>query len=153
MLENSIKKRVLKEYYNRVRKIWNSELYSKNKTVAYNIFTIPVLIPTFGILDWTKNGVLQIDINTRKLLTLSGSFHRNSSVDHLYMTRDDGGRGLNSIYDVFVARIISLSEHIKSKSSSHPLLKLVVDHEKEKLLRVSNQMKDNNSTPEDIKKL
>ena len=98
---------VLKEYYNRVRKIWNSKLYSKNKTVAYNIFAIPVLIPTFGILDWTKNEVLQIDIKTRKLLTLSGSIHRNSSVDHLYMTRDDGGRGLNSIYDVFVARIIS----------------------------------------------
>ena len=43
------KERVLKEYYNRVRKIWNSELYSKNKTVAYTIFAIPVLIPTFGI--------------------------------------------------------------------------------------------------------
>ena len=76
-------------------------LYSKNKTIAYNIFAIPVLIPTFGILDWTKNEVLQIDIKTRKLLTLSGSFHRNSSVDHLYMTRDDGGHGLNSIYNRF----------------------------------------------------
>ena len=75
------------------------------------------------------------------------------------MTRDDGGRGLNSIHNVFLARIMSLSEHIKSKSSSHPLLKLVVDHEKEKLLRVSNQIaeslkiKDNNSTPKDIKKV
>ena len=75
------------------------------------------------------------------------------------MARDDRGRGLNSIYNVFVAQIISLSEHIKSKSSSHPLLKLVVDHEKEKLLRVSNQIaeslkiKDNNSTPKDIKKV
>ena len=48
---------------------------------------------------------------------------------------------------------------MKSKSSSHPLLKLVVDHEKEKLLRVSNliaeslKIKDNNSTPKDIKKV
>ena len=32
------KNRVLKEYFRRVRKIWSSELFSNNKTIAHNIF-------------------------------------------------------------------------------------------------------------------
>ena len=41
------KHRVLEEYLKRVRKIWNSELYSRNKVLAHNTFAIPVLSPTF----------------------------------------------------------------------------------------------------------
>ena len=37
------KQRVIKEYLKRVRKIWNSELYSQNKVTAHTIFAIPVL--------------------------------------------------------------------------------------------------------------
>ena len=87
------KEKVTKEYYRRVRKIWSSELYSKNKVHAYNSFAIPILTPTFGILEWTKEEVHQIDVKTRKILTFTGNFHRNSSVDKLYTPRDKGGRG------------------------------------------------------------
>ena len=48
------KQRVTEEYLRRARQIWNSELYSHNKVVAQNIFAIPVLTPTFDILEWTK---------------------------------------------------------------------------------------------------
>ena len=77
------KERVMNEYYRRIRKIWRSELYSKNKVAAHNTFAVPVLVPTFGILDWTKKEVEDIDIKTRKILTQSRSFHRNSNVDRL----------------------------------------------------------------------
>ena len=81
------KQRVMEEYLKRVRKIWNSELYSRNKVLAHNIFAIPVLSPTFGILDWTKQELENLDIKTRKILTASGSFHINSDVDRLYCYR------------------------------------------------------------------
>ena len=45
------KEKITTEYYRRVRKIWNSELNGKNKILAHNTFAIPVLTPTFGILD------------------------------------------------------------------------------------------------------
>ena len=48
------KERVLKEYFRRIRKIWKSELYAGNKTVAHNTFAIPVVTPTFGILKTGK---------------------------------------------------------------------------------------------------
>ena len=58
------KERVMKEYFNRVNKIWKSELYSKNKIIAQNIFANTVFTLTFGILNWTKEEILQIDIKT-----------------------------------------------------------------------------------------
>ena len=81
------KQRVMEEYLKRIRKIWNSELYSRNKVLAHNIFAIPVLSPTFGILDWTKQELENLDIETRKILTASGSFHINSDIDRLYCYR------------------------------------------------------------------
>ena len=56
-----------KEYYKRVKKIWKGELSAYNKHVPHNAFTVPVLILTFGLLDWTINEIEQIDIKTRKI--------------------------------------------------------------------------------------
>ena len=54
------KERVLKEYYRRIRKIWDSELYSRNKIIAHNTFAIPVITPTYGILNWSKEELEEI---------------------------------------------------------------------------------------------
>ena len=94
------KDKVTKEYYRRVRKIWESELYAKHKIMAHNMFAVPVLSPTFGILNWTKDELEKIDIQTRKLLSINGSFHVNSDVDRLYTLRSLGGRGLNIVVDI-----------------------------------------------------
>ena len=60
------KERVSKEYLKRVKKIWSSELSAYNKYVSHNAFAVPVIIPTFGVLDWTIDEIKQLDINTRK---------------------------------------------------------------------------------------
>ena len=60
------KEKVIKEYFRRVRRIWSSELFSNNKMIAHNIFAIPVITPTIGILDWTKEEMESIDVKTRK---------------------------------------------------------------------------------------
>ena len=45
------KERVTQEYFQRVRKIWSSELYVNNKVTSHNIFAIPVITPIFGIIN------------------------------------------------------------------------------------------------------
>ena len=45
------KERVLAEYFERVRKIRSSQLSGYNKFISHNAFAVPVLIPTFGLLD------------------------------------------------------------------------------------------------------
>ena len=45
------KEKVKSEYFKRVKRIWESELSSYNKHIAHNAFVVPILIPTFGLLD------------------------------------------------------------------------------------------------------
>ena len=137
---NLNKQRVKKKYFNRVRKIWNSELYSRNKVMAHNIFAVPVFSLTFGILDWTNEEVHNIDTRICKILTCPGNYHKNSSVDRLYTKREVGGKGLNSIFDVFVIRMISTTEHLKSASESNKYIKLVIRLEKDRPMRVSTSL-------------
>ena len=65
--------------------MWSSELSDFNKVIAPNNVAVPNINPTIGIIDWTIDEIRQIDINTRKLLTMTGSFHPNSDVDRIYM--------------------------------------------------------------------
>ena len=134
------KEKVIKEYYRRVRKIWQSELYSRSKVMAHNTFAVPVLVPTFGILDWTKKEVEDIDIKTRKMLTQGGNFHRNSSVDRLYTSRKEGGRGLSSVADIFISRIVSIAEHLKERSAQHIYLREVLRHEQLRIIRLGTEL-------------
>ena len=81
------KPRVLKEYLNRTRKIWKSELSDYNKMLAHNTFALPSITAIVGILEWSIKEINDIDIKTRKILTMTGSLHRNSDVDKLYINR------------------------------------------------------------------
>ena len=106
------KERVMKEYFTRVRKIWTFELSAYNKVIAHNSFAFPVLVPTLGILDWSIQDIKDLDIKTRKQLTMSGNFHPNSDIDLLYIQRNQSGRGLRQIQRVFESRIISIRQYL-----------------------------------------
>ena len=43
--------------------------------IAHNVFAVPVLIPTIGVLDWTIGEIKDIDIKTEKVLKLTQNFH------------------------------------------------------------------------------
>ena len=107
------KERVSKEYLSpRVKKIWSSELSASNKTIAHNAFATPVITPTIGILDWTIQEIKDIDIRTRKILSVTGNFRPSSDVDRLYTGQNIGGRGLRSCQRLFTSRIIVLKQHL-----------------------------------------
>ena len=107
------KKRVTTEYKKRVRKIWSSELSAYNKHLAHNTFALPVLTPTFGILDWTIREIENLDITARKILNMTENLNRNSDIDRLYVPRRNGGRGLKNIKTLYESRIISISQYLK----------------------------------------
>ena len=58
-----------------------SELSAYSKHVAHNAFVVLVLIPTFGLLNWTINEIEQTDIEMRKVLCIMENFHRNFDID------------------------------------------------------------------------
>jgi hypothetical protein len=134
------KEKVATEYYKRVRKIWSSELSAYNKMIAHNSFAIPVLVYTFGVLTWSISELDEIDVKTRKLLTLTGNLHRNGDVDRIYMPRSEGGRGLKSVRTAFDIRLISLRQHIIQASDANPFMRKVHQHEGSGVIRIAEEL-------------
>ena len=125
------KQRAIKEYKTRVKKIWRSELNGYNKAIAHNAFAVPIVTPTIGILKWTKKEINDLDIATRKIITMTGGFHQASDIDRLYVERKKGGRGLRSIEDMYDIRMVGLMEHLEQMKEKHSLLKEVEVHERQ----------------------
>ena len=137
---NSIinKDRILKEYYRRVKVIWSSELNFRNKVIAHNSFAVPILVPTIGILEWNIKELEDIDKRTRKILCMTGNFHRNSDVDRLYVKRSEGGRGIKS----FESRIVAIRRHLIRDHHRNHLLNNVLQHEQNRIMRLGKECEE-----------
>ena len=48
------------------------------------MFAVPVLKPTFGILDWTIQEIRNFDIKTRKVLSMTGTLLTAIAVRRVY---------------------------------------------------------------------
>ena len=91
-----------------------SKLYARNLMTAINVWAVSVVRYSAGILDWTKSELSQMDVKTRKILTMNGIFHKKGNVDRVYMKRSDGGRGLMSVRDCVRAEELNLEKYTKN---------------------------------------
>ena len=61
-----------------------------------------------GALDWTKEELESVGINTRQLLTMNGSLHPRRNLSRLYLARKEGGGGLISCEECLNVEVQSL---------------------------------------------
>ena len=116
-----MKEKVREEYLRRVKAVAKSYLYSRNLFTAINVWAVSVVRYTAGILDWTQKEIKDLDIKTRKILTMNGVFHKKGNVDRLYLNRDAAGRGLISIEDCVALERLNLRNYLLK--SPEPLLR------------------------------
>ena len=101
-----------KEYKRRVRKLLCTKLYSRNLISAINTCAVSLLRYSGGIIKWSQAEIQKLDVATRKLLTMHGGFCMNSDVDHLYVPRKNGGRGLISVTFAIESEKRNLSHYV-----------------------------------------
>ena len=142
------KNRVTSEYNKRVRKIWSSELNNINKVQAHNTFAVPVLTPKIGVLPLTKKEIKDL---TRKQMSMQGSFHISSDVNRLYARRNEGGRGLTSIEEMYKRRTTGIAEHLEEAQKDNSMLKLVRQHEQKHIMRLAKEFKEQYSSDNNAK--
>ena len=111
-----MKEKVKREYFSHVKKVLKTQLNSKNKIMAINSLSTPVMMFSFGILPWLKSEIEKLDRKTRKILTMNGMHHPRADVDRLYIKRKDGGRGLLELQSLHQQSILSLAEYIRSEN-------------------------------------
>ena len=98
------------------------------------------MVPASGILNWTLQEIQQIDIQTRRILRITGNFHRNSYADWLYLQRKCGGRDLKLMQIAYELCVISIRQHLRVRKNKNRSLEYEVKHEQQKLMRVENEL-------------
>ena len=121
----------LDKEYIKILKICRSELSPKNKITAINQMATPVLTYGFGFIDWPQREIDNLDVKTRKILTMHKILYRNQCMDRVYLPRREGGLGLIEINDVFRQTIINLDFYLRTTPEEH--ISKVKDHHQENL--------------------
>ena len=99
IMHNEVKRSIKKEYIRRVKKILSSKLNAGNVIKAINSWAVSLLWYIGADCNWTKRELAELDLKTRKLLTIHGALHPRSNVSRLYLPRREAGGGLISVED------------------------------------------------------
>ena len=108
-----MKDTIRNEYFRRTRKLLETKLSSRNLIKGINTWAVPLVRYSGPFLKWTREELKQIDQRTRKLMTMHKALHPRDDVDRLYVSREEGGRGLASIEDTVDASIQRLENYIE----------------------------------------
>ena len=92
---------------------------------------LPVLTYGFGIIDWPQIEIDNLDVKTRKILTIHNVLYRHQCMDRVYLPRREGGVGLIEINDALRSTIINLAQYVETTKDK--LLELVKKHHKNHL--------------------
>ena len=116
-----------------MKKIWQSELSSFNRVIAHNTFTKPLLTATVGIIDRTIEEIKEIDVRTRKQLTMVGNFHPNGDVGKLCLPRSQRARGLKMVIRMFESRVIAAAQYLMISCKLSNTIKFVYEQEQQNI--------------------
>ena len=95
--ETEMKKKITKEYKRRQRLILKSKLNGINKETAINTWAVAIFRYEAGVIQWKAGELKDLDIKSRKTMTIYGGLHPKSDVDRLNVKRKEGGRGLITV--------------------------------------------------------
>jgi hypothetical protein len=93
--------RVKEEVTKRVKMLANSKLNDINLMRAINAKDIPVAAYPMNVCKFNKGELRELDQVVKRELRAKNMLARQSSDERLYMKRDQGGRGLKSMRDVY----------------------------------------------------
>ena len=116
---STMRERLRREYFRRVKMVLRTELYGQNKVLAINGLALPVLTYSFGVIHWGTTDLQQLDRRTRKLLTMHGVHHPSADVDRLYVPCTEGGWGLQQIEAMYKSCIVGLVCYLGDSSDRY----------------------------------
>ena len=93
--------RVKAETQKRMNALVQQDLYDKNFIKAINRTVIPVAGYVMNVCTFTKQKLDELDKAIKKILRDNKMHGRQASDERLYMRRENGGRGLKNMKDLY----------------------------------------------------
>ena len=82
---NKMKVKIRKEYKRRIKLVLKSELNARNKIAATNTLAVPVILYSYGVIDWKLDKIQDLDRMTRKQLCMNWVLAKKADVDRIYL--------------------------------------------------------------------
>lgn len=114
-------------FVKRVRQVLKTNLNSRNLFKALNTYACSALSYSFGIINWSKTDVENLQRKVRTLLTKSRKHHPRSSIERTTLPRHLGGRGLLDIGYQLDKQITNLRSYFQNQAESSLLHRAVIE--------------------------
>ena len=114
---NQVIKRITNEVKIRMKQLVKLKLYDKNLIKAINSRVIPVVSYVMNVCKFTKTNLDSLDGIIKKILRENMMHGRQSSNERLYLKRENGGRGLKSLHDVYQDTKVRIACYMTSSDS------------------------------------
>ena len=115
---HQLKAKIKKEYKWWIKLVLNSELSARNRIAEINTLAVPVVLYSYGIIDWKLNEIRDLDKMTRKQLCINWMLAKKADVDRIYLPCQEGGRSLMNLEKEYKATMVGLHKYLVNKDDS-----------------------------------
>ena len=129
---HEMKGKIWKEYKRRVKLVLKSELNSRNKIAAINTLAVPVIVYSYGIINWKLDEIQDLDRMTRKQLCMNRMLAKKADIDRIYLPCPEGGRSLMNLEIEYKATMVGLHKYMTGKND--PQIQAILRHHNSKAL-------------------
>ena len=143
--------KVKKEYKQQIKLVLNSELNARKRIAAINTLAVPVVLYSYGIIDWKLNEIQDLDKMTRKQLCINQMLAKKADVDRIYLPCQEGGRSLMNLEKEYKATMVTLHKYMMNQED--PQIKAVLRHQTPKALHSIPKEAEANLTGAETKDL
>ena len=129
---HKMKVNIRKEYKRRIQLVLKSELNARNKIADINTFAVPVILYSYGVIDWNLDEIQDLDRMTMKQLCMNWMLAMKADVDRIYLPCQKGGRSLMNLENEYKATMIGLQTYMTNKDDVQ--IQAVLRHQNSKAL-------------------
>ena len=112
---HTMKVNIKKEYQRRIKLVLKSELNVRNKIAAINTLAAPVILYSYGVIDWKLDEIQDLDRMTRKQLCMNWILAMKADVYRIYPPCQEGGRSLMNLEKEYKATMMGLQTYTTNK--------------------------------------
>ena len=129
---HKMKVKIRKEYKRRIKLVLKSELNARNKIAAINTLAVPVILYSYGVIDWKLDEIQDLDRMTRKQLCMNWMLAKKADEERIYLPCQEGGRSLTNLEKEYKATMIGLQTYMTNKDDIQ--IQAVLRHQNSKSL-------------------
>ena len=129
---HKMKVKIRKEYERRIKLVFKSELNARNKIAAINTLAVPVVLYSYGVIDWKLDEIQDLDRMTRKQLCMNWMLAKMADVERIYHPCQGGVRSHINLEKEHKATMIGLQTYITNKDDVQ--IQAVLRHQNSKAL-------------------